>query len=468
MSARPLNHRMTLALAGGLALVVTTATAGLAIPGDLDPTFGVNGKVTTDLPGNREQASSVAVQPDGKIVAAGTALGSSATYDFALTRYNPDGSLDPTFGGDGIVFTDFVGGTDFASDLAVLLDGKIVAAGRTSGSGTSDFALARYNPDGSLDAAFDGDGRITTDFVGEQDGANSVAIQADGKIVAAGIAVVLVASSSPISPPLSPPPRIYDFALARYNLDGSLDPSFGTDGKVTTDIADSFDIANDADIQPDGKIVVAGSAHLPTVGRIPGGDFALARYTEDGSLDPTFDEDGKVTTDFAGDVDGGFAGAIQRDGKIVVAGGAYTGASDDFALIRYGPDGSLDPTFGGDGRVSTDFAGYIDGARAVSIHRSGRIVAAGDAVVDGPPDFTPDFALAWYKADGSLDPTFGGDGKVSTDFAGGFDTANAIALQMDGKIVAAGVAYVPRDSVFALARYSACRTSSITSSLSCR
>jgi uncharacterized delta-60 repeat protein len=211
--------------------------------------------VTTDFAGGSDQAFGVAIQGDGKIVAAGRI----GFLDFALARYNTDGSLDTTFDGDGMVTTDFAGGFDQASEVIIQGDGKIVAAGVASVSGTFDPALARYNTDGSLDTTFDADGMVTTDFAGSSDQFQDVAIQGDGKIVAAGFV---------------DPSGNSDFALARYNTDGSLDTAFDGDGTVTTDFTGSFDEAFGVAIQGDGKIVTVGRGGGPGFF-----DFALARYT---------------------------------------------------------------------------------------------------------------------------------------------------------------------------------------------
>jgi uncharacterized delta-60 repeat protein len=454
-------RRPTLTFVGAVALVLAMANPAAAPPGDLDPTFDGDGKVTTDFSLQDDQAEAVAIQADGKIVAAGRAE-VPGIADFGLARYNPDGSLDPTFGGDelgegdGRVTTDFADGSeDVAHAVAIQADGKIVAAGASSSQDT-DFALARYNIDGSLDPTFDGDGKVTTDFAGDTDEAFGVAIQADGKIVAAGLA--------------ASPPAV-DFALARYNIDGSLDPAFDGDGKLTTDFAGDIDEAlGGLAIQADGKIVAAGFAR---VGTEPGTfaeehDFALARYNTDGSLDPTFSGDGKVTTDFAGSRDEAHGVAIQGDGKIVAAGFAVvSGDPDDldFALARYNIDGSLDPTFDGDGKVTTDFDGIFERASAVAIQGDEKIVAAGSAALGGSG--SGDFGLARYRTDGSLDPSFSGDGKVITDFGGDTpDDALGVAIQGDGKIVAAGFTFVSATTTdFALARYTCFRRTSRPTSI---
>ncbi|HET6771320.1 MAG TPA: calcium-binding protein [Actinomycetota bacterium] len=433
----PVARRPLFTLIGAIALVVAIASPAAATPGDLDPTFDGDGKVTTDFERGVDLANGVVIQADGKIVVAGLASVSVLQPgDFGLARYNTDGSLDPTFDGDGKVTTDFATQADQAFAMAIQGDGKIVAAGRARVAGIFDFALARYNTDGSLDLTFGVLGKVITDFSDSSDQAFAVAIQGDGKIVAAGSTTV--------------PGNIIDFALARYNADGSLDPTFDGDGMVTTDFEADFDEAFGVTLQGDGKIVAAGGANVSETHI----DFALARYNGNGALDPTFDGDGKVTTDFAADPDEARAVTLQGDGKIVAAGSAFVSENDDFALVRYNADGSLDPTFDGDGKVNTDFAGMDDVAFAEAIQPNGRIVAAGGATISG----TEDFAVARYKTDGSLDTIFSGDGRVTTDFAGMDDAAFAAAIQPNGMIVAAGGTRISGPTIggnidFALARY---------------
>jgi len=334
--------------------------------GSLDTGFDGDGKVVTDFAGGNDYGKAVVLQADGKIVVAGGTAG--ATDEFALVRYNPDGSLDTGFDGDGRVVTDFAGGNDYGNAVALQADGKIVVAGYTEGA-TLDFAVARYNPDGSLDTGFDGDGKLVTDFSGGDDLSYAVVLQADGKIVVAGYTVSAT----------------WDFAVARYNPDGSLDMGFDGDGKVATDYDGGTDYGKAVVLQADGKIVLAGITYSATA------DFAVARYNPDGSLDTGFDGDGRVVTDFAGGDDRGYAIALQADGKIVMAGSAY-GATLDFAVARYNPDGSLDTTFDGDGKLVTDFAGGDDWGYAVALQADGKIVVAGYA-----ESATRDFAVARYR-----------------------------------------------------------------------
>jgi uncharacterized delta-60 repeat protein len=223
------------------------------------------------------------------------------------------GDLDPSFGGDGKVTTAFAG--DAGANAVVVQDGKLVAA-RSAVVGTSDFALARYNRDGSLDRSFGTGGRVTTDFGGGGAQAQALVVQADGKLVAAGLMNDGTANA--------------DFAVARYRPNGTLDPSFGTGGRVGTDLG-AFDVARALVVQ-DGRLVAAG---LTFTGEFASGNFALARYRQNGVLDTSFGAGGTVTTDFAGGEDR--AEALVAQGDRVVAAGSTVGASggQQFALARY-------------------------------------------------------------------------------------------------------------------------------------
>jgi uncharacterized delta-60 repeat protein len=444
----PLRRR-TRAVASWVAVVATSLalivgpgqTPAQARPGDLDPTFGVGGKWTTDFAGSGDKANAVIVQSDGKVVAAGTAdtFGQNGSNtDFALARYNPDGSPDLEFGPFGTVTTDFGGfpPVDAINALVQQADGKLVVAGGIF-TGSSDldtaFALARYNPNGTLDSTFGTGGKVTTDFA-KNETAFGLAVQADGKLVAAGTANSAEGSM---------------FGLVRYNPDGTLDPTFGTGGTVTTAFdGGSVFGARSLAVQADGKLVLAGTVASGQDGNL---DFALARYQPDGALDPTFGSGGRVTTDLMGD-DNAEALVVQADGKLVAAGSVNSATAFDFALARYQPDGALDPTFDRDGKVTTDF-GSSDGAKALALQADGKLVAAGFAL---RLDVGNDFALARYKPNGALDRTFGQAGRVTTDFAGSSpdDQVNGLAVQADGRLVAAGFAGEGGGSSdFALARY---------------
>ena len=394
--------------------------------GSLDPSFSGDGKQTTDL-GGLDEANAVALQGDGKIVAVGGAgtpsassTGQGADDVFALARYNPNGSLDTSFSGDGKQTTDFGGFNDKATAVALQGDGKIVVVG-SGGSdvtGNSDLAVARYNPNGSLDTSFSGDGKQTTDF-GDLDEAAGVAIQPDGKIVAVGFANTAF--------------DFENFVLARYNADGSLDTSFSGDGTQTTDFG-ADDRATGVALQGDGKIVAVGRGGT-------GDDFALARYNPDGSLDASFSGDGMQTTDFGGD-DRANGVALQGDGKIVAVGRGGTG--DDFALARYNPNGSLDTSFSGDGRQTTNVVASTGRTawRSKAMARSSRWAP--------PPATSPSSATTSTARSTRASPATAGRRPTS----GGSDGANEVALQDDGGIVAAGVGRAPDGTPdFALARY---------------
>ena len=427
-----------LAAAGLLAWQVAAAGAAHAKGGVLDPTFGVGGKVTTQFDSAYDQAAALVVQGD-KLVVAGTG-GSETISAFALARYSLDGSLDPTFGVGGRVKTDFGPANDQAAALVMQGD-RLVAAGYTQAFPETfnlDVALARYQPDGSLDPNFGVGGKVITDFGGDDRATAAVALSG-GKLVVAGFTGI--GAGQP------------DVILARYNVDGSLDSSFGTGGKVISNvpgIEQAFALA----VQADGKLVAAGMA-----GPLGSGDlnqnFALARYNADGSLDSSFGTDGTVDTDIGGRTnDQVNALVVQADGKLVAAGTAadpFTGRSDT-ALARYNADGSLDRMFGTGGTVRTDIgAGDFDEARALAVQANGWLVTAGFAVTEG--NF--DFALARYRFNGGLDRSFGVGGTVRTDFWGSTDSAAALAVQADGKLVAAGFANIGGDADFAVARYNA-------------
>ncbi|MCP4538197.1 MAG: hypothetical protein GY832_13740, partial [Chloroflexi bacterium] len=419
-------------LLAALLLTVSVALVLAGGPGDLDPTFDDDGRVTADFDGGHDLGNGMVIQPDGKIIVAGQIPNNStAGSDFGLARLNSDGSLDTSFDTDGFANADF-GADDVAFAVARQSDGKIIVAGRVWVTGPGyNFGLARYNSNGSLDTGFDTDGKVDTDFYISSDSGNAVAIQsADGKIVVAGD----IHNGTN-----------YDFGLARYNSNGSLDTNFDTDGKVNTDFSSSYDYGKAVAIQADGKIVVAG--YTNSSGNY---DFGLARYNSNGSLDTSFDTDGRVTTDFAGASDQGFAVAIQTDGKIVVVGSVNGGA--DFGLARYNSNGSLDTSFDTDGKVTTDFSASNDQANAVVIQSDGKIVVVGQSGLSSATDF----ALARYNSDGSLDTFFGTGGKLLTDFVGQADYGKAVAIQSDGKIVAAGYRTDLNNSRdFALTRYKA-------------
>lgn len=387
------------------------------------PTFDLgDGRVTTDFFGEDDAGRSVVIQSDGKIVVGGYCY-NGLDLEFALVRYNADGTLDASFGVDGKLST-AVGAYGVGQSVTVQSDGKILLAGTSHSGADEDFALIRYNADGTIDTSFSGDGIVTTPVVGlRQDYGHSVSVQSDGKILVAGYSLN----------------EFRQFSVVRYNVDGSLDTSFGVDGVVTTIIGFAFDMI----LQPDGKMVLVG---------MTGGDsssFAVVRYNADGRLDTTFSGDGKLTTDLGVGHDIAYTVAIQPDGKILVGGQSYIAETGtDFAIIRYNSDGSLDTTFADEGILTTDFYGDYDVAREIMVQSDGKIVVAGSTLIGS----NNEFALVRYNSDGSLDTTFSTDGKVTTSIGQSAVGYSAI-LQPDGKILVVGSSSDGTSTDIAVVRY---------------
>jgi len=360
------------------------------------------------------------------------------------------GTLDPTFGTGGTVRTDFAGNIDQANAVAIQPNGQIIAAGSSfSNSKTvEDFIVARYNANGSLDKRFGKNGKITTDFFRNVDSISAVAIQPDGGIVVAGFAQLGGSGGTP---------RV--FALARYRNDGSPDTSFGNGGALTTSFGGNFAAASALMLQPDGKIVVAGTVDFNPALPGSGLDFALARYNSNGTLDGSFGAGGKVVFDFFGSFDQANSAVLQPDGKIIVVGSAsYDSANRDigFALARFNTDGGIDFGFGVGGKQITDFFGAGAKANGVVLQPDGKFVVAGTASDSATRPVATDIAVARYNSDGSLDSAFGTGGETAIPFPdSATEQGNAVAVLPDGKIIVAGTAFktfnTPPD--FALVSY---------------
>ncbi|HEY4257005.1 MAG TPA: delta-60 repeat domain-containing protein [Candidatus Udaeobacter sp.] len=433
---------------GATAIIMTLFVSmqmAQATDGDLDPTFGTGGMVTTDIGRSTDIANAVAIQADGKLVVVGQTYKQNdySNEDFVVTRYNTDGTLDTTFGRGGKVRTDFPGLAAVPSAVVIQSDGKIVVAGGAFPQFTfaGNFEVVRYNPNGSLDRSFGNGGIVTTTFP-EGSYAFDVALQPDGKIIAGGTVFVDF-----IPGELSDT----DFALARYNPNGSLDTTFGNGGTVMTDFFGNEDDAFSVLIQPDGKIVAVGSANNPATYY----DFAAVRYLSNGTIDTTFGVAGKVSTDFGDqNFDRARSAALQPDGRIVAAGFAISqnGGVQNFAIARYTSNGVLDTTFSRDGKTEIDFGDCCQSANKVLLQSDGKIITVGYANTE---DSDSDFLLARLSPRGSLDATFGVGGKVRTSFGDLNGGANGAALQSDGKIMAVGfqATFSNQWANFALARY---------------
>jgi uncharacterized delta-60 repeat protein len=407
-------------------VVVPSCLTGVAraSAGDLVARFGFGGKVATDFYSNYDFAFAVATYPDGKVLLAGYSRTTNEflDYDIALARYNPDGSLDQTFGNGGLVKTDF-GAFENARAVAIQPDGKIVVAGSISRPGSNDFAVIRYHEDGTLDSSFGQGGLVTTDFDNNDDFAADLAIAPNGEIVVAGT----IWTRTPLLDS--------DFAVARYDSNGNLDTTFGDGGKVTVH-SDIHDDVAAMVLNPKGQIVLAGETTTVS-GEGLNIDFALVRFNRDGTPDASFGSGGRVVTDFSA-VDTLSDVALTPNGDIIAVGTVEPSPTEfDFVVARYNRNGRLDPSFGTAGSVITDFSTSDDFAFAVAVHPNGKIVVAGKTRINTAGVYE-DFALARYERDGTLDQSFGSDGLVTTDFSGKTDEPRAVAILPSGRIIVAG------------------------------
>jgi uncharacterized delta-60 repeat protein len=370
----------------GDAGVVCTGPAGT-----LDPTFGDGGVVLLTYPSS--SANSVVVQPDGKIV-----VGGYTAQSLALVRLLPSGSPDSTFGTAGLVQVPLGDFGAIVSALALQADGKIVAAGSAHIPGSpagdrGDFALIRLLTNGSLDPTF-GDAGVVTTNIGGTDQALGIALLADGHVLAGGNTG-----------------KVTDYALVRYNADGSLDATFGVGGKVTTNVGGFFDYANGMAVLPSGTILLAGGSSEDG-GAVSNSHFSAARYSNTGALDNSFADAGYfVAADIGEFSDLAFAVVLEPGGNAVLAGSK--GAPADFALVRLSASGVPDGTFGTGGFARTDLGGD-EQALSLSRQADGRLLAVGIRAVAGTPS---DLVVARYSSIGTLDPTFGTGGVVSKSFS---------------------------------------------------
>ena len=421
----------------GIGAILNDDSNIAVIGGALDTSFGTGGKVTTTT-GNSAGASSVVMQPDGKILAAGYGY-NGAGYDFAIARFNPNGTLDAAFGTGGKVATDFGGSDDFANAILRQPDGKIVVIGqRNFELNGYDIVLARYTATGALDTTFGTGGKVITDFGNGDEYMQAAALQADGKIVVGG-------GTGDLFFP--------DFSVVRYNGNGTLDTSFGTGGRVTTPIGGGPGAASEVLLQPDGKIVALGYSGF-TGGSF---DFAVVRINPNGTFDSSFGTGGQTATDFGNTASLAFGGALQPDGRVIAVG--YTSPTNltegATALARYNVDGSLDNSFGTGGKVVIDAGDGGDTANAIALQSNGKFVVAGFTGFGGflSPGLNASFSVIKFNGNGTPDTSFGSGGRVSTDFDNGLDSATSLALQPDGKVLVAGSTSNSASQDFALARY---------------
>ena len=342
--------------------------------GTLDTTFGTKGTTTTNL-GDWDTAHTMVLQPDGKILIAGTTI-THNHRNIALIRYNPNGTLDTTFGTKGTTTTN-LGDWDTAHTMVLQPDGKILIAGTTITHNHRNIALIRYNPNGTLDTTFGTKGTTTTNL-GDWDTAHTTTLQPDGKILIAGTRNVYF--RQPKTHEVSVFPDQMDFLIARYNHDGTLDTTFGTEGTTTTDLG-GWDRANTIALQPDGNILIAGTTITHNHRNI-----ALTRYNSNGTLDTTFGTEGATITNL-GDWDTAHTMVLQPDGRVLIAGTTITHNHRNIALTRYNSNGTLDTTFGTKGTTSTALGGR-DFGQAVALQSPTHIIVVGTS--------NDDFALIRY------------------------------------------------------------------------
>lgn len=368
--------------------------------------------------------TAVKVVGNGGVVSASNAL--------TVTVRGLPGAMDTSFAGGKIV-TPVGSGDDYANAVVVQTDGKLILVGSSAVSNGTSMSLVRYQRDGALDTAFGNDGKVITGVGSRDDVATASAVQADGKIVVVGRSLQTGSG--------------YDFAVLRYNSDGSLDNSFGTAGKVVTDFNHQSDIARAVVIQADGKIVVGGEAMLAS--NTTGVDFALARYNSDGSLDSSFGNGGKLTTALkassGADVIRSLAlQTVAGEQRILAAGGG-----GDFMVARYTANGNLDTGFASGGKIVGLFNSSIGAVNAVTVLPDGKAVLAGQ--------INHDFAVVQLTPAGALDSGFGVGGKaVNPVSASNWDEAMSVVRQADGKLLVGGWVYTSGSSGdFAIQRYTA-------------
>lgn len=381
-----------------------------AQPGFLDPSFGTSGTAFAPFISNYNYATDIALQTDGKILVTGYTEGLSVFRMF-IVRYDTSGHPDPTF---TPVISNLSPAGEISLDIAVQADGKIVIAGQTDNFPNYLLLIARYNSDGSPDSSFGNNGYVLS-AVGSSATAAELAIQPDGKILVAG---TTFQSSN-------------DMLLMRFQSDGSIDSSFGQNGKALLDINNNPQEGIAMALQPDGKIVVAGS----TASMQTAFDAVCARYLPNGLPDLNFGTNGVyISTQNTTDDDAAYGIALQPDGKIVLAGYTYTNFTySDNLIIRLDSAGIPDNTFNGNGYVVHNGNSNDHAATNVLIQPDGKIVITGHRY-----NTNKDLMLARFNATGTIDTTFGNAGNVYTDIAQDLDQSTASVIQSDGKILLTG------------------------------
>ncbi|WP_337866378.1 T9SS type A sorting domain-containing protein [Ignavibacterium sp.] len=386
-----------------------------------DAGFGKNGIVFPEINAQVNGAWSLSLQKDNKIILTGWAYSDEESpSDISLVRLFENGETDSSFNPDGLFS---IGSSTWEDALAsaVQEDGKILIAGRYYNGRSWDFLIVRFNEDGSIDSSFRHRGYITKDF-GKDDRAFDIAVQNDGKILVCGFAERFN----------------WDFAVSRFNQDGSIDTTFGEKGSLLLNIGTYNDVAFSIKVQKDKKIIVCGWTYI-----FGSWDFAIVRLNPDGSLDKTFGSTGIVTTDYYSQYNTAHSVAIRSDGKYVAAG--YTeklGYSDtDIMLVRYNTDGTIDHSFGDNGIVLADYENADDFAWVVKFDKYDKLVVGGNTTINN----SKILQVARFNSDGSPDISFGENGILVTQIAGFDEECRDLLIQSDGKILLTGY-YTDRES----------------------
>jgi uncharacterized delta-60 repeat protein len=370
--------------------------------------FGI---YTYDLGGSNDSISKCLIQSDGKIILIGTAFG-----NFTAIKLSGFGVLDKNFGTNGVATTDF-GGNDIALSGSIQQDGKLLISGSSSwGTPSSDLALVRLLANGNTDTSFGVNGKVSIDFA-QYDTADSVSLQPDGRIFIGGHSYYK---------------NNDDFIGVRLNTNGSLDSTFGFGGLTNTDLG-SGDFGYSTLVLTDKSLLIAGRS---------GGAFAVVKYVSNGQLDSTFGQSGKSILGYFGASDTVKIAISPIDGKIYLAGDTLAGVNRDFAILRLNANGSIDTSFGNQGRATYDFNGRNDYLSDVLVTTEGKVILTGSS--------SGDFSALRINSDGNLDLSFGTNGQLVTDIGGINDTSYGAALQSDGKLVIAGSS----NGNFAAVRYS--------------
>ncbi len=427
-------------LFGTFVLTFLLAAGIFAAPGNLDRTFGTSGKAVLPVTG-AEKAQDAIVQPDGKIVVVGGTTPTDGNWDFLIQRYNSDGTLDANFGNSGNVVLPIGTMSEVAYAVTLQSDGKIVAVGYIQlPTGYTDIGVVRLLTDGQPDQTFGTAGVKVFSVTDSSDIAVDVEMQTLG-----GLERIIVGSYTGTANT--------KFSVARLTANGELDATFGDGGVKSVAVGGVTDILRGIAIDSEAKIVAAGSSRFDFGPNGFRDDFAIVRFFSDGHLDTNFGNGGKVITQMSGNAQARSV-VVQQVGnseKYVIGGFARNGSSNDFALARYNDSGTLDTTFGANGKAYTNFPTLQEEQiHKLLLQSDQKVIGVGFTNIGS----NRNFALARYNTNGALDTTFGSCGTISTELGTNTDIAYGATLQPDGKIIAVGESVTTATSAdFAIVRY---------------